>query len=113
MQLDGSRAYQELLEVGTDWCDKNAAADLLEEQKHSVLSEIKLACTEKSDAARETWARASIRYQRFLGEMVEARRLANRARVKYDAVKTLAELRRTEETSRRTEMQFVQRGSAG
>lgn len=113
MQLDGSRAYAELLESGNDWCDKNAAADLLEQQKHSVLSEIKLSCAENSDAARETWARASNRYRQFLEAMVEARRLSNRARVKYDAVKTLAELRRTEESSRRTEMQFVRQGSAG
>ena len=113
MVLDGSKAYAELLDAGNDWCDKDAAADLLEEQKHSVLSEIKLSSDERSDAARETWARANFRYRQFLEAMIEARRLANRARVRYDAVKTLAELRRTEESTRRAELQFVKGGSAG
>lgn len=112
MHLQADKAYAELLQAGMDWADKSAASDLLDEMKHSVLSECKLNSGEKSDAARETEARASKRYQQFIHEMVEARRVANRAKVQYDTLKTLAELRRTEESSRRQEMAFVQRGGA-
>lgn len=111
--FDTAKAYHELLQSGTDWADKNAAADLLEESKHSVLSQCKLQSGATSDAARETEARASQRYQDFVKQMCEARRQANRARVRYDAVRTLAELRRTEESTRRQEMAWVQRGGAG
>ena len=113
MQLDGTRAYAEMMDAGNDWADKSAAADLYDEQKHSVLSELMLNSDATSNAARETEARASQRYQQFVRELVEARRVANRARVRLDAVKVLAELRRTESANRRAEQQFVQGGSAG
>lgn len=107
------RIYAALVEAGNLWSDANAAADLMEETKKAVLSEIKLNVDEKSDAAKECAALASGRYREHVTAMVAARQQANRARVAYDAAKTLAELRRSEIATRRAELQFVAGGGAG
>jgi hypothetical protein len=105
--------YAELLAAGGDWADKNAAADLLEESRHSILAECRLKSDAKTEAAKETDARADKDYRAHIAAMVAARHAANTARVRYEAVKTLAELRRSEESTRRAEMGFVRQGGAG
>lgn len=104
MKLDSDRAYDALIKSGDDWADKDAAATLLEETKKSVLAKLKMEAAGKSDAASETIALCHPDYQAHLESMVEARRQAVRARVRYDSAKTLAELRRSEESTRRAEM---------
>ena len=107
LQYDPSRIYIELIATGEHWSNADAAAWLLEETRKPVLAEIKLRSDEKSDAARETVALASTEYREHVAAMVEARRVANLARVRYDAVRMLAEMRRTEQATRRAEMQLV------
>lgn len=106
MRLDADKAYATLISSGEDWADKNAAANLLEETKKSVLSRLKNESGAKSDAAKETEALSHPEYQQHVETMVEARRVADRARVKYDSVKILTELRRSEESTRRAEAQI-------
>lgn len=103
-KLDSDRAYDALIKAGEDWADKDAAACLLEENRKSVLAKYKNESGEKSDAARETLALCHDNYLEHVAMMVEARRIANRARVKYDSAKVLAEMRRSEESTRRAEM---------
>jgi hypothetical protein len=103
-KLDSDRAYAALVEYGDDWADKDAAANLLEETKKSVLARIKNETESKSDAARETVALAHPDYRAHVDSMVEARRVANRAKVRYDSARVLAEMRRSEESTRRAEM---------
>ena len=107
LRLDGTRVYAELVATGTEWAEADAAASLLEETKKVTLAELKTRSGEKSDAARETEALASAPYRGHVEAMVAARRAANLARVKYDATKTLAEMRRTEAATRRVEMQLT------
>src|SRR5678810_69230 len=38
--IDAEEIYRQLVDCGDDWVDKNAAAELLEETKKSVLAEI-------------------------------------------------------------------------
>lgn len=104
MKLDSDRIYDKLVTAGDDWSEKDYAANLLEETKKSVLSQIKTRMQEKSDAARETLALAHPDYMEHLKVMCAARREANKARVRYDSAKILSELRRSEESSRRAEM---------
>lgn len=92
------------VELGEDWADKDAAASMLEESKKSVLSELTLSADGKSMAEREAIALASQGYKEHVRKMVEARRVANRAKVNYDAAKTWVDLARTLESSRRAEM---------
>lgn len=104
-RLDSDRAYEALVRAGDDWADKDAAANLLEEAKKSVLAEVKLSSADlKSEAAKESVALASDTYRKHVASMIEARKQANRARVRYDAAKVLAEMRRSEESTRRAEM---------
>ncbi len=103
-KLDSDKAYDALVRSGEDWADKDAAASLLEESRKSVLAKLKNESGEKSDAAKETLALCHSDYREHLGLMIEARREANRARVRYDSAKVLAEMRRSEESTRRAEM---------
>jgi hypothetical protein len=103
-KLDSDRAYEALISSGEDWADKDAAANLLEETRKSVLAKLKNESEAKSDAARESEALTKQEYHVHVEAMIEARRQANRARVKYDSAKVLAEMRRSEESTRRAEM---------
>ena len=94
--------YRSLLEAGEDWVDKDAAANLLEETKKTVLAEL-MRGFQGSSAERERNALADAAYKLHLTNMSAARREANRAKVKYDSMKVLAELRRTQESTRRIE----------
>ena len=100
--------HAKLVEAGEDWADKQAAAQLLEDTEKSVLAEIAVKC--KLDGhgvgASELLARKSLEYRSHIESAVEARRLANRARVAYDGIKVWAELLRTCEASRRAEMRL-------
>lgn len=94
--------YRSLLEAGEEWVDKEAAAEILEETKKTVLAEI-MRGFDGSTAERERKALAEPAYKLHLVNMNNARKEANRARVKYDSAKVLAELRRTQESTRRVE----------
>ena len=102
--FDPDRIYKQLADAGEDWADKQAAAELLEETKKSVLAELMNAEVGLSVSARESNALANPAYRLHLTNMVAARREANRARVRYDSMKVLAEMRRTQESTRRAEI---------
>lgn len=94
--------YRQLLQAGEEWADKEAGAALLEETKKTVLAELKRGY-QGSEAERERNGLADPAYKLHLTNMNAARKEANRARVKYDSAKVLAELRRTQESTRRIE----------
>lgn len=94
--------YRQLLSAGEEWVDKDAAAELLEETKKTVLAEL-MAQAQGSTAERERLALANPAFKLHVTNMVAARKEANRARVRYDSAKVLAELRRTQESTRRIE----------
>lgn len=106
MSFDINNVTERIVELGEDWADKNAAADILEETKSALLSELKTFSMEKSDAAKETEAKANPKYKAHLESMVEARRVANRAKVNYEAAKTWTDLLRTKEANLRAEMKL-------
>lgn len=100
--FDPEAIYRRLEEAGNDWADKNAAAEILEETKKTLLAEV-MQGFPGSNAERERSALADSTYKLHLKNMVMARREANRARVRYDSVRVLAEMRRTQESTRRAE----------
>jgi hypothetical protein len=102
-RFDSDRTYEALVKAGEDWADKQAAADLLEETRKSVLAKL-INEAEGSVNAREYKALADQEYRDFVAGMVTARKAANKARVRYDSAKILAEMRRSEESTRRAEM---------
>jgi len=100
-----SKAYQEIIETGNDWADKRSAFNLMDKNRHSVLAKIKLSFVDiKSDAAKETAARASNEYQQFLNELAITESDYLHAEVKHFASKTLASLRQTQESLKKAEI---------
>lgn len=102
--IDPDKAYEALVQAGEDWADKQAAADLLEETRKCVLAKCMQDAPGGSQASKEMNALASEEYTDFVGGMVDARKAANKARVRYDSAKVLAEMRRSQESTRRAEM---------
>lgn len=100
--FDPEAIYRKLEATGDAWVDCNAAAEILEETKKSVLAEL-MNGKEGPKTERESQALASPVYKLHLTNMVAARKEANRARVKYDSMRVLAEMRRTQESTRRAE----------
>lgn len=101
--FDPEAIYNKLVEAGEDWVDKDAAANAYEETKKTVLAEL-MNSFQGSTAERERHGLAAAEYKLHLTRMNSARKEANRARVRYDSMKVLAELRRTEQSTRRAEM---------
>ena len=103
--FDPERIYHNIVQAGDEWVDKESAADLLEETRKTVLAEL-VNKSEGSMAARESEAFASPVYKLHVTNMVAARKEANRARMRYEAVKVLADMRRSQESTRRAEMRL-------
>lgn len=105
--MEPERIYAEIVKAGEEWADADAAASLLEETRKSVLAKLMLEADATTNAAKEMYALADPQYSKYIEGMVSARKVANKARVRYDSSKTLAELRRSEESTRREEMRLA------
>lgn len=101
-EFDPDRIRERLSEVGEDWADKDAAASLLEETKKTLLAELMVGL-DGSKTDREMKALADPTYRLHITNMVTARKEANRARVRYETGKMWAELKRSQESTRRAE----------
>jgi hypothetical protein len=104
--MDAEKIYESLVKAGEDWADADAAASLLEETRKSVLAKLMNEAPHTTAAGKEMQALADPEYKKHVEGMVAARRTANKARVRYDSAKILSELRRSEESTRRAEMQL-------
>lgn len=67
-----------------DWCQKTAAADLLEECKSATLSQRMLDYADEPLNRAEMKVKASDEWRDYLEKMVEARKAANIAKVKCE-----------------------------
>lgn len=95
-------------EAGDAWSDQDAAATLLEETRRPLLANLQLTAGDNlSMAAKEMWGLADPSYRSHIERMVEARRLANRAKVRWQSLQVLADLRRTAEASKRAELRAL------
>lgn len=103
MRLDPNEIAERMRLAGEEWADLDAAANMLEESRKSVLAELTNQ-SEGSMAARESEALANPAYRLHITNMVTARKDANRARVKYDTARAWVELVRTSEATKRAEM---------
>mgnify|MGYP000872197155 CR=1 FL=1 len=102
--FDPDHAYRQMVEAGEAWADAEAAAQALEESRKSVLASLMVGQAAPSLGAKEMHALADEQYRGHVEAMVKARKAANLARVRYDCRKVLAEMRRTQESTRRAEM---------
>lgn len=99
-----SDIYKEIVTLGEAWADANAAAELLEETKCILVSQLMSETEGSSIAAREAAARRNPKYEEHIKSMVEARRRANRMRARHEAMKINAEMWRTEQANERAAM---------
>lgn len=104
MRFDPSEIAERMRLAGEEWADLDAAANMLEETRKSVLAELVNQASGGSIAARESEALADPAYKLHITNMVNARKEANRARVKFDTAKAWVELVRTSEATKRAEM---------
>lgn len=76
------------LEAAEDWCDKDAAAQLLEDTKSSIMSQKQVALGADLAVNRaEQVVKASPDWHEYLEKIVEARRVANLAKVKLEYIR--------------------------
>lgn len=104
--LDPEKIFAEVSSVGETWADVKAAYEALNDNTKSILADIALGYMDgkTSKAEAELRALASKAYREHLAEVKTARRAFLMAQVRYDSIKLLAELRRTEAATRRAEM---------
>lgn len=104
MAINPDKTYEALVKAGEEWADADAAASLLEETKSAVRARLMLEAEGTTASAKEMYALADPDYDKHIKSMVSARKLANKMKVRYDSAKVLAEMRRSEESTRRAEM---------
>jgi hypothetical protein len=102
---DPAKFAQSIVSRGELWADALAAADVLEETKSTLLAKITKEHFDKPAWKAEAEAKGDSRYEEHLKAMVDARRLANLARVRYDGAKAMGEFARSAESTRRAELQ--------
>jgi hypothetical protein len=90
--------------AGEEWADKDAAANALEETKNSVLAELANSAAGSSEAQKKSVALADPSFRLHIARMVDARKEANRSKVRYETGKIWAELVRTRESTKREEL---------
>lgn len=101
---DPARLAQSIVARGELWADANAAADLLEETKSTLLAKLTKEHLDLPAWKAEAMAKGDIRYAEHITAMVDARRVSNLAKVRYDGAKIMGELMRSAESTRRAEM---------
>ena len=106
--LNADQIYQEVLKAGESWADLKSAYEALDDHTKSVLADItsNFMDGKMSRAEAEMRALASGDYKTHLASLKAARRAWLVSQVKYDSVKMLADLRRSEESTRRQEMKL-------
>jgi len=100
--------YQALDSAGKDWADKKAAYNALDRNTKSVLSDILVSFMDNkiSRAESETRGLASSAYKTHLASVSAAEKAYLQAQVLWNNLQTLADLRRSEEATKRQEMKL-------
>ena len=105
MSLDADGIYEKIMESAREWTHADEESRRLVELKPIVLAEIvNQQDQDLSLAARTSLAQASPEYRLHVTNMIAAKTKANMAQARYKAAQSLAELRRSQESSRRAEM---------
>lgn len=109
--MDPNKLVADAVTAGERWADLDGAANALEESRKSQLAKLTLDFLEGVTTGKsmpvtqsEIRALASEEYAAHVTQMVDARKAANRARVRYDMAKMNLELMRTAQATLRAEM---------
>ena len=103
-----NRPFSELYqEAGDDWADREAAATLLEDCKSAVLAQW---CAEQGDIPvnrAEQTVKASPRWRAYINDTIEARKAANKAKVRLESIKMRAMEFQAREANARVEARLT------
>lgn len=104
--LDADAIYKKVLESGEEYADLKATYRMLDESTKSVLAQGVQAYRPDSESHAEALSRAlaSTPYRDHLAAVALAHAAYLKAQVRYESAKMLSELRRTQESSKRAEM---------
>ena len=103
---DPGRLAQGIVSRGEIWADADGAASLLEETKGTLLAKLVKEHLHEPAWKAEALAKADMRFEEHIKAMVDARRVSNLAKVRYDGAKAMGEFIRSAESTRRAEMQI-------
>lgn len=103
---DPAKLAQSIVARGELWADANGAAELLEETKGTLLAKLLKEHFGEPAWKADALAKSDARYEDHIKAMVDARRLSNLAKVRYDGAKAMGEFARSAESTRRAEMQI-------
>jgi hypothetical protein len=115
LQIDIDKEVHTIAELGFEWAEKHETASLLEETKKTLLAQIiaELISASRKDghkglsfAQAETEALGDVRYEAHLREMTEARKEANKARVRHETAGVRLEMLRSLMATQREEMRL-------
>lgn len=102
------QAWSDIYEAaGNDWADKEAAAQLLEDCKSATLAQW---CAEQGDVPvnrAEQAVKSSRRWRDYVEQTVEARKQANKAKVRLDSIKMRAMEQHAKEANYRAESRLT------
>lgn len=88
MEEGENRPWSEVyLEAAEDWTDKEAAATLLEDTKSAIMAQKQAALGDLPVNRAEQIVKASADWYRHLEKIVEARKMANLAKVKLEYIR--------------------------
>lgn len=106
MSFDPDRIFHEVSKCGDEWVDAKSAYEMLEDSSKSMLASIltDFMDTGLTKSESEVRALASSKWKDYLASKAAARRAYLLAQVRYDAMKSLSENRRSQESTRRAEM---------
>jgi hypothetical protein len=102
--LDADKVYNAIVQSAKDWAVADEKWRNLKEMDSIILAEIINHQSGESFAERKSKALASPEYKLHKVNLVSSKTEANIKLAMYKAAQNLAELRRTEESSRRAEM---------
>ena len=83
-ERDNTPISTQFAQASYDWCQKSAAADLLEECKSATLSQRMQLYADEPVNRAEMKVKSSDEWRDYLEKMVEARKAANIAKVKCE-----------------------------
>ena len=107
MTINPDDIYRTLVEAGEAWAEAQHLAEHYEETKKTLIAQLATASGEPSVAGREAYALRHPSFIQHTEDMVDARRQANKAKVRYDSAKILAELRRTQAANERAANRYA------
>lgn len=95
-------------DAADDWCDKDAAARMLEECKTAFLEKRKNDLDpDLPDSHRERIVKASEEWRDYIVKMVRARTAANKAKINLEYVEMKGWENRSQEATKRAEMRLT------